>query len=105
MSPVYELIVRSTLALYAPSPFVTAGPLTSVEDAVIPTVEPLAAPSATVLVAALLSTGVDGATSVTAMLRVCELESVPRVLSAVTVQSWPAPPSQQILLASLTRMI
>ena len=38
----------------------TAGPLTSVEDAVTPTVEPLAAPSATVLAAASLSIGADG---------------------------------------------
>ena len=50
-----------------------------------PTVEPLAAPSATVLAAALLSTGVDGATSVTAMAKVCELVSVPSLAWAVTV--------------------
>ena len=37
-----------------------------------PTVEPLAAPSATVLAAALLSTGVAGATSVTPMVKVCD---------------------------------
>jgi hypothetical protein len=37
------------------------------------------------LVAALLSTGVDGATSVTAMLKICELVSVPSEACAVTV--------------------
>ena len=47
-----------------------AGPLTSVEAAVMPTAA-AAAPSSTVLAAASLSTGVDGATSVTAMVKVC----------------------------------
>ncbi|WWE90712.1 hypothetical protein G6P99_47770 [Bradyrhizobium sp. 6(2017)] len=45
----------------------------------------MAAPSATVLVAALLSTGVEGATSVTLIVKVCELESVPSEACAVTV--------------------
>ncbi len=64
---------------------VTAGPLTSVDVAVTPTVEPLAAPSATVLAAASPSTGMDGATSVTPMVKVCELVSVPSLACAVTL--------------------
>ena len=52
---------------------VTAGPLTSVEEAVMPTAVPFAAPSATVLAAALESTGVEGATSVTLIVKVCSL--------------------------------
>ncbi len=51
----------------------------------MPTVEPLAAPSATLLAAASLSTGVEGATSVTPMVKVCELVSVPSLACAVTV--------------------
>ena len=46
---------------------------------------PASAPSATVLAAALASTGVDGATSVTAMVKVCELDNVPSLACAVTV--------------------
>ena len=51
----------------------------------MPTVEPLAAPSATLLAAALLSTGVDSATSLTLMVKLCELVSVPSLAVAVTV--------------------
>ena len=51
----------------------------------MPTIEPLAAPSAMVFAAALLSTGVDGATSETAIVKVCELVSVPSLACAVMV--------------------
>ena len=57
----------------------------SVEDAVMPTVVPLGAPSVTKLPLALLSVGVKGATSVTPMVKVCELVSVPSLACAVTV--------------------
>ena len=57
----------------------------SVADAVMPTRLPAAAPSATLLGAALLSTGVDGATSVTAMTKLCELVSTPSLAWTVTV--------------------
>ena len=49
---------------------VTVPPLTSLEVAVIPTRSPLAAPSETVLVASLPSVGCEGATSVTAIVKV-----------------------------------
>ena len=84
-TPVAELMVKPPPDVSPVSEYVTAGPLTSVDDAVTPTVEPLAAPSAMVLVAALLSTGVEGATSVTAMVKLCELDSVPSLACAVTV--------------------
>src|SRR5437762_3192111 len=48
---------------------VTVPPLTSLEAAVIPTRSPVAAPSETVLVAALPSVGWVGATSVTAIVK------------------------------------
>ncbi len=51
----------------------------------MPTVEPLAAPSITVLAAALVSTGIDGAILVTPMVKVCELVRVPSLACAVTV--------------------
>ena len=57
----------------------------SVDEAVMPTTVPLAAPSATPLPAALLSVGVEGATSLTAIVNVCELVSVPSLACAVTV--------------------
>ena len=57
----------------------------SVEDAVMPTAVPFAAPSATVLAAPLPSTGVDGATSVTAIVKVCELVRMPSLACTVTV--------------------
>ncbi|VVB43596.1 hypothetical protein RHAL8_00780 [Beijerinckiaceae bacterium RH AL8] len=50
-----------------------------------PTVVPAAAPSATVLADASASTGSDGATSVTAMAKVCALESVPSLAATVTL--------------------
>ncbi len=55
----------------------------------MPTVEPLAAPSATVLAAALLSVGAPMPTSVTAMVKVCELVSVPSLACTVMVWAWP----------------
>jgi len=58
--------------------------LTSVDAAVTPTVEPLVAPSVIVLVEESLSTGVEGATSDTAMVKVCELVSRPSLACAVT---------------------
>ena len=51
----------------------------------MPTVVPLAAPSATLLAATSLSTGVDSGTSVTAMVKVCEFVSVPSLACTVTV--------------------
>jgi hypothetical protein len=59
--------------------------LTSVADAVTPTVVPTAAPSATVLADASLSTGIDGAISVTAIEKVCVLVSVPSLAATVTL--------------------
>ena len=64
----------------------TVPPLTSAALAVIPTRVPLAASSATVLAVALLSVGVAGATSLTAMVKVCALVSVPS--EAWTVMLW-----------------
>jgi hypothetical protein len=64
---------------------VVAGPFGSTDVAVSPTVEPLAAPSATELAAGLLSVGTGGATSVTAMVKLCVLDSVPSLALAVTV--------------------
>ena len=65
----------------------TVPPLTSLAVAVIPTAVPLAAPSATLLaVAPSPSVGVAGATSLTAMAKVCELVSVPS--EAWTVMLW-----------------
>ena len=55
----------------------------SVEEAVTPTVEPLAAPSATVLAAPSLSTGMVGATSATPMVNICELVVRPAVAFTV----------------------
>ena len=51
----------------------------------MPTVVPAAALSATLLAAALVSTGVDSGTSFTAMVKVCEFVSVPSLAVAVTV--------------------
>src|SRR5205814_9793614 len=56
---------------------VTVPPLTSLEAAVIPTRSPVAAPSETVPpVGATLSVGWLGATSVTPIVKLCELGSV-----------------------------
>src|SRR5436190_9987020 len=52
---------------------VSGGPFGSLEVAVSPTRLPSAAPSATVLAPALPSTGADGATSLTAMVKIDEL--------------------------------
>src|SRR5262249_59429169 len=53
---------------------VTAGPLTSLDDAVMPTAVPFVAPSATLPpVAPSVSVGVVGATLVTAIVKLCEL--------------------------------
>ncbi len=49
----------------------------SAATTVMPTGVPAAAPSAILLGTALLSTGVDGATSVTAMTKLCELVAMP----------------------------
>ncbi|VVB43600.1 hypothetical protein RHCH11_RHCH11_00784 [Beijerinckiaceae bacterium RH CH11] len=59
--------------------------MTSVAEAVTPTVVPAAESATTVFIAALLSTGVDGATSVTAMAKVCALVSVPSLAATVTL--------------------
>ncbi|VVB43602.1 hypothetical protein RHCH11_RHCH11_00785 [Beijerinckiaceae bacterium RH CH11] len=50
-----------------------------------PTVVPAAAPSATLFGAALLSVGVDGAMSPTAIEKVCALVSVPSLAWTVTL--------------------
>jgi hypothetical protein len=84
-TPVAALMVKPPPEVSPVSAQVTAGPLTSVDDAVTPTIEPLAAPSAIVLVAASLSIGVEGATSETAIVKVCELMEVPSLACAVTV--------------------
>ena len=76
-TPVAALMVKPPPEVSPTSAYVTAWPLTSVEWAVTPTVEPLAAPSTTAAAAASLSTGVEGATSVTAMTKACEFVSVP----------------------------
>ena len=68
-----------------------------------PTVVPLAAPSMTVLAAALLSTGVVSATSVTLMVKFCELVSVPSLACAVMFRTCPGPVlSKSILVGSAT---
>ncbi len=84
-TPVVALMVKPPPEESAVSEYVTAGPLTSIEDAVTPTVVPAEAPSTTELAVASLSIGVDGATSVTPMVKVCELDSVPSLACAVTV--------------------
>ena len=50
-----------------------------------PTVGAVGGAFGDVLAAALPSTGIDGATSVTAMVKVCESVSVPSLAGAVTV--------------------
>jgi len=65
----------------------TVPPWTSVEAAVMPTRSPLEAPSEIEPpVAPSLSVGVVGATSVTAIVKLCELVSVPS--EACTVMLW-----------------
>ena len=66
---------------------VTVPPLTSLEVAVIPTRSPLAAPSETVLAALLPSVGCDGATSVTAIVKVWVVNA-PLASVAWTVMLW-----------------
>ena len=53
------------------------GPFGSTAEAVMPTVLPSAAPSTTVLAAASVSVGAAIVTSVTPIVKVCELVSVP----------------------------
>ena len=67
------------------SEYVTPGPFTSADEAVMPTSVLTAAPSATVLAAALASTGAEGATSVTLIVKVCEVVTMPSLACAVTL--------------------
>ena len=62
---------------------VTPGAVDVGGDAVMPTAVPIAAPSATLLAAALPSTGVDGATLPTPIVNVCELVRMPSLACTV----------------------
>jgi hypothetical protein len=85
MTPVVGLILKPPPELSALSDQVMAPPLMSVAAAVMPTRVFAAAPSATVLTAPLLSAGVEGATSVTPMVKVCDVEMMPSLARAVMV--------------------
>ena len=84
MTPVVGLMVKPPPEVSPVSDQVIAPPLTSLADAVMPTAVPAAAPSRTVLAEGLESTGVEGATSLTPMVKVCWLEKLP-FLVATTV--------------------
>ena len=84
-TPVVELMAKRPPALSVRLK-VTAGPFGSVEEAVIPTGVPLAAASATLLAAALLSAGVEGATLPTLMVKESDELRLPSL--ACTVMVW-----------------
>ena len=64
---------------------------TMIVEATTPTVEPLAAPSAITLAAALLSTGVDGVASTTAIVKTVEVVSAPLTACMVTAMTVSSP--------------